>query len=50
MYPNDFLGHVNRSLRRQMEQQQLEREDIKVWLKTLLKRLEHLKAELQRRG
>lgn len=49
MYPNDFLGHVNRSLRWQLEQQQLERENVKAWLETLLRRLEQVKTELRRR-
>lgn len=50
MYPNDFLSHVNLSLRRQAEQQRQEKEDFKNWLLATLERLERIIEELRGRS
>lgn len=48
MYPNDFLSHVNVSLRRQAELVTEEKEAYRKWVLTALERLERIKAKLQK--
>lgn len=50
MYPNDFLAHINRSLRRQLDQERQEKEGLKNWVLASMERLERIKEELQRRS
>ena len=48
MYPNDFLNHVNVTLKRQAELATEEKEAFRKWVLTALERLERIKVKLQK--